>query len=563
MFDWEIIDFLALYMFSLKVILIAVAVMIVISSLDDVIFDLLYWGRVFYKHFIIRKQHKPLDVEKLYLVRQKPFAIMVPAWQESEVIAQMVENTIKTYDYKNYHIFIGAYRNDPATQEEVKKLELKYDNVHLVTVPQDGPTCKADCLNWVIQGVKLLEQKSGVPFEAIVMHDAEDVVHRLELLLFNFLVDRKDLMQLPVFSLERPWYEFVAGHYIDEFAEAHSKDLLVREMLTDSVPSAGVATCFSKRAIDALSSDGNFIFNTDSLTEDYDISFRLKKFGLKQIFLRYGVMATKRVSSPFTGRVKEVRKVDYVATREYFPNKVNTSVRQKSRWVLGIVFQGWKFIGWRGNVFTRYVLFRDRKSVISSFVTFAAYFVSFNVLAFSVAHRLFSNSYSFPPLVIVHTFPWWLVMLNLGFFINRLLHRMLFTGLIYGWEQALLSIPRLFVGNFINFLASCRAIKLFTVHIITGKKLVWDKTDHVYPSTEQLKQMKQRLGEILLERRIITQSVLEQALYIQKQRKIPLGEILLEMEAITVGELAPVLSSQTGVSIAESITNLRRVASIS
>ena len=34
-------------------------------------------------------------------------------------------------------------------------------------------------------------------------------------------------------SLERSWFELVAGTYMDEFAEWHSKDLVVRESLSN------------------------------------------------------------------------------------------------------------------------------------------------------------------------------------------------------------------------------------------------------------------------------------------------------------------------------------------
>ena len=49
--------------------------------------------------------------------------------------------------------------------------------------------------------------------------------------LFNYLVDRKDLIQLPVYPFERKWHDFTSAHYMDEFAELHGKDILVREAL--------------------------------------------------------------------------------------------------------------------------------------------------------------------------------------------------------------------------------------------------------------------------------------------------------------------------------------------
>ena len=42
-------------------------------------------------------------------------AILVPAWDEASVIAPMLKATLKRLDYDNYRIFVGYYRNDPAT----------------------------------------------------------------------------------------------------------------------------------------------------------------------------------------------------------------------------------------------------------------------------------------------------------------------------------------------------------------------------------------------------------------------------------------------------------------
>ena len=37
------------------------------------------------------------------------------------------------------------------------------------------------------------------------------------------------------------------------------------------------------------------------------------------------------------------------------------------------------------------------------------------------------------------------------------------------------------VNNLINFCAVMRAWRQFAVHVVSGKKLAWDKTAHVFP----------------------------------------------------------------------------------
>src|SRR5690606_37449573 len=122
-------------------------------------------------------------------------------------------------------IFCGSYPNDPATADVIDAMARRYKHVVHVRVPHDGPTCKADCLNWIIQAIFLHEEQHNMTFGGIAMHDSEDVIHPLELKLFNFLLGKKDFIQLPVLSLERPWWSMVAGTYLDDFAEWHSKDL--------------------------------------------------------------------------------------------------------------------------------------------------------------------------------------------------------------------------------------------------------------------------------------------------------------------------------------------------
>src|SRR5690606_27423363 len=113
----------------------------------------------------------------------------------------------------------------------------------------------ADCLNWIVQAIFAEGKRRGESFAGMILHDSEDVLRPLELKYYNYLLPRIDFIQLPVTSLEREWYELVAGTYMDEFAEWHSKDLVVRESLSRMVPSAGVGTCFSRKAMEILSAE--------------------------------------------------------------------------------------------------------------------------------------------------------------------------------------------------------------------------------------------------------------------------------------------------------------------
>ena len=59
----------------------------------------------------------------------------------------MLRAALKRLDYPDYRIFVGYYRNDPSTAAAIASV--KDDRVEAVEVPADGPTTKADCLNYL------------------------------------------------------------------------------------------------------------------------------------------------------------------------------------------------------------------------------------------------------------------------------------------------------------------------------------------------------------------------------------------------------------------------------
>lgn len=324
------VDYLSLYLFGLKYVVIFVAIFITLSGFDDLLIDLVYWIRWVWRKLTIYKRYPRANQDLLLSVPEKPLAIMIPAWHETGVIGSMADAAARTLDYENYHIFVGTYPNDPDTQRDVDEVCALFPNVHKVVCARPGPTSKADCLNNVLDAITQFEKRANLKFAGFILHDAEDVVSPMELRLFNYLVDRKDLIQVPVYPFERKWYDFVGMHYIDEFTELHAKDVPIREAVVGQVPSAGVGTCFSRRAIEALLMDGDGIaFDTQSLTEDYDIGFRLKEHGLEEIFVRFPVPETSQSIWRKT-RIfgQSFRESNVICVREFFPNKIATAVRQ-------------------------------------------------------------------------------------------------------------------------------------------------------------------------------------------------------------------------------------------
>jgi len=506
------------------------ALLILLSNIDDAFVDLYYIIHKIRRRIFIYKKFRAYHADDILLKEEQYFAIMIPAWQESAVIQAMLKNTLSSYHYQNYHIFVGCYRNDPETIFEINQITPHEKKLHVSLLDTDGPTCKADCLNQIYKDIYDFEHEKNFTFAGLVLHDAEDIVHPLELKLYNHLIPRKDLIQIPVIPLERPWYDLTGGHYQDEFAENHSKEMVVRESLTGHVPSAGVGTVLSRRAIAALSHDHTSPpFDTGNLTEDYDLALRLKKEKLSLIFARFKASAG-----------------DIIATREFFPNTITAVTRQKSRWIMGIAFQGWRNQKWGGPLSMKYALFRDRKGVLTSHLSIIAYFILLNILIVWLIEWVFPTGYRYPPLLHRGEPLEYLLWANLLFFLNRALQRFYFTHHIYGNRVALLSLPRQLWGNILNFLASVRAVYIYSGHILFDIPLVWDKTDHVFPDSAQLAPFQKRLGQMLIQQKTLTPHNLQQALSFQKENGGKLGKILIDKGHITDHQLQDALSLQEG-----------------
>ncbi len=538
-------EYFLYYLLGLKIFFYLTAVFIFISSSDDFFIDICYYVRRLWRKYYIYTKHPRLTQSDLFIDTEQHFSLMIPAWQESSVIEKMLLNSIKTYQYNSYIIFVGCYPNDPKTSNLVKKLAEKFSKIQLSICPHDGPTNKADCLNSIFQNILKYEKKNQCKFDGFILHDAEDIVHPLELKLYNYLIPQKDMIQLPVIPLEKPLYNLTAGHYQDEFAESHGKDLVVREFLTKHVSCAGVGCVLSRKAILALKNDDQNPFDNSSLTEDYHMALRLNSLKMKMAFVRINFKEDTQKAS-----IIKLRKRNTIGTREFFPNCFADAVKQKSRWIIGIVFQGWQSQKWRGSLALKYMLLRDRKSILTAFFSVAAYFLLLNYFIFYALPSIFKGLPTPPPLIRKDELLIYILWGNLFFLINRIINRFIYCYSLYGLASALMVVPRLFWGNIINFFASARAVKFFISHLLTEKALAWEKTDHVFPDIQDLEPHQNHIGEILISKGIIDYIQLQQNLKTQRNLTsyLPIGDILKQDRLITQEQLNEALKVQKTMS---------------
>ena len=159
-----------------------------------------------------------LDFDRLRNTPPKMLAVTIAAWHEANVIGNVITNFLNTTDYPKsmYHLFVGVYPNDPETIAAVEEVGKTFPNVHVIVNCLEGPTTKAQNLNHVIRQIKAFEKENGVRFAALTVHDSEDVIHTYELLATNYLIDRHDALQFPVFPImEMPRFRNFFRHLCD------------------------------------------------------------------------------------------------------------------------------------------------------------------------------------------------------------------------------------------------------------------------------------------------------------------------------------------------------------
>ena len=243
------------------------------------------------------------------------------------MIGPMLRHLTAQWPQSNLSIYVGVYANDLATVLSVAAHAQRDARIHIVINDHIGPTTKGDCLNrlWVRLCADMEQGETAV--DAILLHDAEDLVDPAELYVLGHALQSADFAQLPVIPLLAAG-RWIGPHYADEFAEAHGKEMPVRAALGAPIPLAGVGCAFRMEALVQLAGHGE-PFGDDCLTEDYEIGLRLGAIGARGAFMR--VYAAD-------GRL--------VASRGLFPQELTGAVVQKTRWLRGIALEAWPRVGW-------------------------------------------------------------------------------------------------------------------------------------------------------------------------------------------------------------------------
>jgi len=433
-----------------------------VGGIDDFVIDGIWIGRSLWRRLAVYSRHARVDAGTLTPPsRPGRLALFVAAWREEAVIGGMVAAALGRLHHPDWRLYVGCYPNDPGTIAAVERAAAGDPRVRLVVGDAPGPTTKAGCLNWIWQAMLADERADGIRVKAIVLHDAEDVVHRDELAVYDALIERFALVQIPVHPLvvrSAGWLgALISGHYCGEFAEAHAKQVVVREAIGAAVPSAGVGCAIARDMLARMVAGRDGPFDPESLTEDYELGLRIGAAGGRGIFVRM-------LAADGQG---------LVAVHACFPHRLIGAIRQKSRWMTGIALAGWDRLGWSGGLSEHWMRLRDRRAPLAALVLAAAYAA---MIVWGVA-GLAALATGRAPAV---TIPVPLVLANLGLLGWRTGMRVLITTRSHGWRLGLLAPPHMLIGNGIAMLAAIRALGLYAGLVRHGR-LRWDKTEHVFP----------------------------------------------------------------------------------
>ena len=423
-----------------------VMALVFISSFDDIIIDL------------ISLSIKTFNLQSIEpsTANMPDIGIFVANWQEENVLRQMVKGNLKRIPYDAVKMYIGVYPNDEGTKQIALELEKEHpDRVRVVVNSLDGPTSKGQLLNEMFKQVF----SGDNPPEMVVMHDSEDVIDARTFDIYTHLYEEYDFIQTPVFSLDSRHRSHTAATYMDEFAEKHTRELVVRNALGAMVPSAGVGTCLTKKLIKHFIDKRGTVLDTGSVTEDYVLGAEAFRAGFKSY---YASVTDPNSNKPIIG------------TYEYFPKDIWASIKQKTRWTYGINFEGTHIIGWKGKPWDVYFYARDRKGMICNFLPMLSLILMI-VYAIGGYH---------PFAVAPGTFlaMWVLLHLNFIFMSIRYIVRVQSFKEIYGFYDPIGVAIRWPISIFINMTAAYRAwsIYLFQSRFAT-RPITWSKTAHEVP----------------------------------------------------------------------------------
>lgn len=439
---------------ALAMTLLIFGVIMLVASLDDLIIDVLSAFRLRGKQL----PALPAKRDEQSLLAAPSVAVFVANWHEADVLGAMVDRNLRNFTYPRVKFVLGVYPNDTETKSVALQLAQKHpEHVQVVVNRRSGPTSKGQMLNEMF--AQVFAKREAAP-DLVVMHDSEDVIAPRSFEVYAREAQNHAMIQIPIFSLDSRHRSLIGATYMEEFAERHTLELRLRELLGAFVPSAGVGTCLRKDLICHFINSRGYVLQPGSVTEDYILGAEAHRAGFSTRFAAY--------------RNGEDAKGSLIATLEYFPKDFWASVRQRTRWTYGIGFEGAKRLGWFGSAWNRFFLYRDRKGVVANILPLVSLALLLVCLLAGPDPSGLSDWQRRLLLVVLG--------INSASIAIRILQKAAALRRVYGFFDLLGLVARWPIAMLINAIAVARAWRSFIVEsALASKPVVWAKTKHELP----------------------------------------------------------------------------------
>ena len=208
--------------------------------------------------------------EKKFLTPEKKFAVIVAAHNESAVIAPLIKNLLSLkYPRELYDVYVIADNCKDNTAEIAEKAGA------IVCVRFDKEKkSKGFALEWMFEKIFEME-KSGKVYDAVVIFDADNLVHPNFLIEMNNRLMKGDKIIQGFLDAKNPYDTWVSGTFAIAFWVIDHVSHLAKTNIGLSAVLGGTGMCIT---VDVLKKNG---WRATCLTEDMEFTMKSLAEGLK------------------------------------------------------------------------------------------------------------------------------------------------------------------------------------------------------------------------------------------------------------------------------------------
>ena len=369
----------------------------------------------------------------------------------------MLRASLARFEHDDYRLYVGHYRNDPATAAAIAAVadpRVRAVAGRRSTARRPRPTAST-----VLYRALAADEAAGAPrAKAIVLHDAEDLVHPLELRLFDRLVERAAWSSSPSCPCPTPRRAGSRAIMPTSSRRATSRNWsCARRSARRSRSPGSAARSSAARSTGSPPRNDGLPFAAGSLTEDYELGLRLGALGLQTMFVRIPAIAReprrRRQPRPFPRRPRRRGAPEGALDRRHRAGRVGPAwLDRRDRRAL--------------DADARPARPARRLAARRGLCRAAA------VAPDRACRRARRAGRASPPRRCSRRCS----RSTRGCSGGGWLMRFAFTTAAYGWREGLRSIPRVVVANLVAILAARRALAL---HEAAGRKTMGQDAAHL------------------------------------------------------------------------------------